>query len=362
MFRRAVTLAITVVAFGNVLFAQTTCPVDGEACRPPGPLRIRDMTPPAIWTLGFMPASASLVGKGNWGFETHYSWANIFLMSDEVEAYLRERGSPDPLTETDFRNILGGTENDVFFFDGEIGVFILGVHYGIDDRVQLFAQMQYDTFSGGFLDHTIIQFHDAFGFPQAGRDLVARNRYHILMRLGDTVVEETSPPPDGFGDPVIGVRHSLPSPGAGWILAMEWAIKPPVADADTDRSSGSFDFGMQVMGEKHWARNALYLSASYVWPGEFVRAGFFPADIPSLTVAWTHQISPRFTIVAQGLVSGSIFADETDSGLSSVEYQFSGGVRYRMGKVILSGALTENLVNFQNTPDIGIHMGVCFTL
>ena len=32
-----------------------------EACGPPGPLRIRDMTPPAVLTLGFMPSSASLM-------------------------------------------------------------------------------------------------------------------------------------------------------------------------------------------------------------------------------------------------------------------------------------------------------------
>ncbi len=116
------------------------------------------------------------------------------------------------------------------------------------------------------------------------------------------------------------------------------------------------------MLERHWRRGGLYLSASYVWLGDFDLADFSPADIPSLTVAYSHRLSPRVTGVVQGLVSGSIFANETQSELSTVEYQMSFGVRFRTGPMIVSAALTENLVNFQNTPDIGFHLGLCYVL
>ncbi|MEN8165793.1 MAG: DUF3187 family protein, partial [Acidobacteriota bacterium] len=142
-----------------------------EACGPPGPLRIRDMTPPAVLTLGFMPSSASLIGKGRWGLESHYSLANIFLMSNSVKKYLENRAVPEPLSESDFQGILASADGDLFCFDGGIGLLNLGVHYGITDRIQIFGEMPYYTFSGGSLDHSIMEFHDTFSIDQAGRNL-----------------------------------------------------------------------------------------------------------------------------------------------------------------------------------------------
>ncbi len=333
-----------------------------EACGPPGPLRIRDMTPPAILRVGFMPSSASLIGKGRWGFESHYSLANIFLMSDSVERYLKDREVPTPLSPEDFQGILDRASGDVFYFDGEIGLLTLGVHFGLTDRIQIFGEMPYFTFGGGSLDHAIMEFHDTFGIGQAGRDLVARDQYQVLMRFGDGVFSMADAPRDGFGDPTIGLRHSLPFFDGPWTAAMEWAVKPAVADEKAFLSNGHTDFGIQFMLERHWRRGGLYLSASYVWLGNFDLADFSPADIPSLTVAYSHRLSSRVTAVVQGLVSGSIFSDETRSELSTVEYQMSFGVRFRTGPMIVSAALTENLVNFQNTPDIGFHLGLCYVL
>ena len=333
-----------------------------EACGPPGPLRIRDMTPPTILTLGFMPSSASLIGKGRWGFESHYSLANIFLMTDSVKTYLENRAVPEPLSSSDFQGILASTEDDLFYFDGEIGLFNFGVHFGITNRIQIFGQMPYYTFSGGSFDHSIMEFHDTFGIGQAGRNLVARDQYQVLMRFGDDVFVMPGAPSDGWGDPTIGLRHALPFFDGVWTAAMEWAVKPAVADKEAFLSNGHTDFGVQLMLERHWRRGGLYLSASYVWLGDFDLADFSPADIPSLTVAYSHRLSPRVTGVVQGLVSGSIFANETQSELSTVEYQMSFGVRFRTGPMIVSAALTENLVNFQNTPDIGFHLGLCYVL
>jgi len=320
------------------------------------------MTPPAILTLGFMPSSASLIGKGRWGFESHYSSANVFLMTDSVKTFLEDRGVPDSPLPSDFQGILESADGDVFYFDGEIGFFNFGVHYGMTDRIQLFAELPYYTFSGGQLDHSIMEFHDFFGIGQAGRDLVARDQYQVLMRFGDGVFSMADAPRDGFGDPTIGLRHALPFFKGPWTAAMEWAVKPAVADEKAFLSNGHTDFGIQFMLERHWRRGGLYFSGSYVWLGDFDLAEFSPADIPSLTVAYNHRLSSRVTGVVQGLVSGSIFADETQSELSTVEYQMSFGLRLGVGPMIVSAALTENLVNFQNTPDIGFHLGLCYVL
>ena len=79
-------------------------------------------------------------------------------------------------------------------------------------------------------------------------------------------------------------------------------------------------------------------------------------------MAFTYQLSDRLTGLVQGPVSRSIFADATSSELSSLAYQITGGLRFGHGPVLVSIALTENVANLQNTPDIGVHLSACFIL
>lgn len=318
------------------------------------------MTPPAILTLGFMPAPASLIGRGQWTFESHFSMANVFLMSGEVEQYLEDRHGRGPLTPADIQGILSESDGDLFYFDGEIGFANLAFHYGVSDRLQVFASLPYYTFGGGAFDESIMEFHDSFGLGQAGRNLVGMNQYQVLMRFDDQEFSMLDAPASGFGDPTFGLRHPLSIGGGSWTFAMEWAVKPSVADQTSFRSNGHLDAGVQMVAERHWNKSSLYLSGSYVWLGNFDQANFHPADIPSATLSFSRKVSDRTTVLLQGLISGSIFADETRSSLSSLEYQMSLGARYRLGTTIFSIAVTENLVNFQNTPDIGLFFGFYF--
>jgi hypothetical protein len=346
----------------GVLLSSASSAIAADDVEPPGPLRIRDMTPPAILTLGFMPASASLLAKGEWGLELHYSSANVFLMSDSVKTYLENRAEAVPLTQTDARTIFDEAKGDVFYFDGQISRFDIGAHYALTDDVQVFAQVPYFTFGGGNLDYTIMEFHDTFGFGQAGRDLVARNHYQVLMRLGDAEYMTLEAHKEGLGDPTVGVRHRVPFPGEHWSAAAEWAVKLPVADEERFLSNGHTDYGVQLIVQRLWKGSGLYLSGSYVWLGDFNFANFSPADVPSATLAYSHRLNTGFTWVLQGLVSRSIYAGKTSSELSSIEYQVSAGLRYRHGPALFSFALTENVANFQNTPDIGFHLSTCFII
>ena len=49
--------SLSLIAAVILAIASSTAVADDRS-RPPGPLRIRDMTPPAILTLGFKPATA----------------------------------------------------------------------------------------------------------------------------------------------------------------------------------------------------------------------------------------------------------------------------------------------------------------
>jgi hypothetical protein len=47
--------------------------------------------------------------------------------------------------------------------------------------------------------------------------------------------------------------------------------------------------------------------------------------------------------------------------LLKTKYQLSLGVYQRFGRGVLSFAITENLSNFNNTPDVGLQLGWAFS-
>ncbi len=329
----------------------------------PIPFRVRDLTLPNALVLGLIPVPPATIGKGKLAFEMTYSHANYFQVSGNVKGYLAERGERRPLSAVDYEAILA-LEGDAFYIDGEFGLANLIVHYGLGERLDVFAIQPYFLFTGGDLDSVIYNFHDTFGIGQAGRDLVAENQFQILLKHdGDQFVFLDRPSSGGLGDPVVGLRYVLPSKPAGWEIGFEAAIKLPFADETKFLSSGGIDYGLQVALARRWRKNAVVLNVSYVFTDEFKLApGFRPSDLPAINLSYLRRIGSRTTAVVQLMMAGSIFSDVTDSALSELEFQTTFGVKWELGKGILGFAVTENIFNYANTPDIGAHLsyGVIF--
>ena len=68
-------------------------------------------------------------------------------------------------------------------------------------------------------------------------------------------------------------------------------------------------------------------------------------------------------VVLQGYVSDSVYSEEdTDlDELLDTKMQLSLGVYRRYGRGVLSFAITENLQNFNNTPDVGLQLGWAYS-
>ena len=321
------------------------------------PLRVRDLTLPNALVLGLIPVPPGTVGKGKLALELTYSHANYFQISGNVKGYLAERNETRPLNAVDAEAILG-LEGDAFYIDGEFGLANLAIHYGLGERLDVFAIQPYFQFTGGCLDSIIYDFHDTFGIDQAGRDLVAQDQFQILLKHDDDqFVFLDRPSSGGFGDPILGLRYMLPNKPAGWEIGFEVAVKLPFADERKFLSSGSIDYGLQIALARRWRKNAVVLNASYVFTGEFkLTPGFRASDLPAVNLSYLRRIGSRTTAVIQLMTAGSIFSDVTDSSLSEIEFQTTFGVKWKMGKGDFGVALTENIFNYANTPDIGIHL------
>lgn len=327
------------------------------------PLRIRDMAFPGVMILGFEPTPARGLPKGTWFYEAHYSQASNFMVNDAVESYLETR-------DDDSRGInlavdvpaLEALGEEVFYVDGESGRLDVNVHFGLTDRLNLVVGAGYITYTGGSLDSLIYNFHENFGIDQNGRDLIAEDELQILFAgvSPNTTFFQGSSPGGGIADPTVRLRWGSETIGKDWNLGVEGAVKFAVGEEDQLHSSGNEDFGVQFAANKTWNKTGLILNAYYVLAGDFEQASedFDQADPIGFSVAYLRTMGEIFTLNAQALSQRNLFEDATDSSLSDPEFQASIGFTARVAhKSFFQFSYTNNLINYDNTPDLVFHAG-----
>lgn len=322
-----------------------------------GPLRIRDMGPFQLLRLNMLPDHAIPSAPGRYAIELHLSHSNTFAADEDVLRYLRGRDRRGELSIEDVQNIRA-LSDDAFLFDGSLGYFQLTGHYGLSDRWSMNVSIPVHYYGGGFLDGTIENFHETFGFDTFGREFISRNDFQAVAILdGDVFYLLERPTQSGLGDPVIGVRYYHPLGGHS-ALTFELAHKISMHSTASYLSTGSSDTGVQASWHAHGDRNSIYLSLALVRAG---RAEPFPENtrrlVPSVNIAWENRLAENLNLVLQLNGARSMFEDGADPELTANVFQASMGLRQRHGDFVWSYALTENLVNFNNTADLGFHIG-----
>lgn len=330
-----------------------------------GLLRGRDLTPFGLLRLDMLPAHTADAKAGTWTFEIQYAYQNTFVMSDNVRNYLEQRDTGRiPLRPQDAAAILV-LPGDAYYIDGEVGLADLIVLRRLSAYWSAYVTVPYIRYGEGVWDSTVESFHSAFGFSQQGRDLVARNEFQIVYGVGDAqFVQLDRQTKGGLGDPVIGVRYSLPQPRFGWDVVAEFAAKFAVDGERTLLSTGRNDYGVQVTMQRRFGRTgrqATYVSTSGVYyAGGPEIPGRKSQFIPTLILGYSYGLTHRTSVILQGYVSKSVVQDTSIDELSANKYQASLGVQSRRKNVLVSLALTENISNFGNTPDIGAQLGIAY--
>lgn len=330
-----------------------------------GLLRARDLTPFGLLRLDMLPAHTADAEAGTWTFEIQYAYQNTFILSDNVRDYLEERGGGRvPLRPQDTAAIMA-LPDDAYYIDGEVGLADLIVQYRVNDYWSTYLTIPYIHYGRGALDSTIESFHDTFGFSQQGRDLVARNRFQLLYKIGDIQFAELERSIEGgFGDPVLGVRYSLPQPRFGWDVVIEAAAKLAVDGERFLLSTGEHDFGLQATLQRRMGRtgrHSVYLAGSAVY---YAGGPEIPADqtqiIPTVILGYSYGLTQRTSVILQAYASRSVIQETEIEELTEEKYQLSLGLQSRGRNVLWSLAVTENISNFGNTPDIGMQIGVAY--
>jgi hypothetical protein len=129
-----------------------------------------------------------------------------------------------------------------------------------------------------------------------------------------------------------------------------------VADEETFLSSGGTDYGAQLAVERFWKKYGFVGNFSYVVAGDFSEIPQFDAANPvGISAAFVRRFGQSWTGVLQFLSADSVFRDTTESTIAELESQISIGFRYRHRNMMFGFGITENVQNFDNTPDIAGH-------
>ncbi len=330
-----------------------------------GLLRSRDLSPFGFLRLDMRPAHALSIKSGSWAIETELGYQNTWALSPEVEDYLTA-------LEPSGRRDLGAAElqamrdlpGENYLLDLELALLDVTFHYKISDIWTAYIITSGVSYQGGFLDSGIEGFHDTFGFSSFGRPAVTRNQVNLVYDLKSSQYASLGTPTDGgLLDPTFGLRYTGLSLAGKWNLAVEAAVKVPVAGRRELLSTGRTDYGLQMSLQRKGQHHAFYIDASTVYyDGSTQLAPQDPQLIPTVIFGYERMLTARTNVNLQGYISTSVYSrEETDlDELLGEKYQASLGIRHRRNNLLFTFAITENLQNVNNTPDIGFQLGLAW--
>lgn len=325
-----------------------------------GPLRVRDQFLLGLGFLAFDPAAAKVLEEGEWQVDLIETATNHFARSDSVGVVLEERDQRGRLTLEELRAV-EPTNGDrgVFFVDGELYRTALAVRRGVGKGVQLDLVLPLLSFQGGVVDSLIEEFHTAFGFDQEGRLGTSRNSFQVYSRSqgGELLVEDVSDL--ALGDLVLGARFRLREPNGRQLgVALEAQIKLPTGGREPIATSGSVDVGAQLLATRYYSRSCLHAAVGLLALGPSDRLAIDSQLLLSGMAALEHAIGGSMSGLLQVTLSQSPFGDLQLSDLNRTSLQVTVGLKRVVGRGALFVGLTENFGSFNNTPDVGFHVGL----
>jgi len=124
--------------------------------------------------------------------------------------------------------------------------------------------------------------------------------------------------------------------------------------------SGPFDMGASLGLVKEFESIHVYVGGNVAW---FGREEFFGLKLKpiqwSTTVAVEWHVTPELSLIVQNLVTSGMA--ERLSDFSRPCHEIQAGFKWEPSRgVLVEMSITENIVNFSNSPDFGIHGGITF--
>lgn len=255
------------------------------------------------------------------------------------------------LTKNSYSLSLDMHYSNIFMFDSrktivsdmEVFTNILAFRYGLINSISLELYYRFSIIHGGSMDRFVMNFHDAFGFPVAGRDEYPVNKVNYEYKDYFSYKERTTAP-------------------ASLLLAA--AVK--IFSSKIVHIMGRVGLGLPLLSKPGFSSDKPFLCTGLAL---LYKLGSFSVDFSGYlsfykTPGWLKDESIRYNMFTYEIViafrrffSGFRYRSTpfTQGDLSHVAYQLFIG--YRLGKRY-EFALIEDFSPFDTTPDLSLNFRI----
>ena len=317
-----------------------------------GPFMQRDQFPVRMLFLGLRPDAGDLIPRRAIRWSVRLDYANTYASTFPVG---------DRLIADDYYQAAPPNEYRLFV-DTETLRVSVDLDWRVASRVQLGATVPFLKHGGGFMDGLVEGFHGLFNLSNGGREWSPQNDYGVFV-VRDRRFWIRSVESAGFrpGDLVLRMKTPLYRDGGGLVLSLAGAVKLPTGSLETLTGSGGTDIQATLFATWRPAtRLVFHGNLAHSLLGTVTRNEGFPLrSISTLLLAFEYRTTGRLAALVQTQVNIGPFPGSRLGPLNRTAIEATAGVRYALSESLsLDVGLTENLSQYQNTPDVGLHAGI----
>lgn len=258
-------------------------------------------------------------------------------------------------------NIVNDADDDdhnaeVLIIDTEIRTLSVALRHRIGERFEVGLDVPYVSFSGGFLDNVVYEFHETFGFSNSLRE-GPRDQFRLYVEKDGEILYDATETSSGIGDVQLSGAMRL---GRATLRA---SVKLPTGDADKLTGSGATDVaaGIYAGGATTLLQRRLSYSgfAGVLALGDGdVLSTLQKNVVPYGGFALRWHATERFALATQLYAQGQYLDSELDElGGSTIQLAFGGDFRFPSQNLLLRFALAEDL-DMSASPDLGVHLSL----
>ena len=296
-----------------------------------GPLTIRSLSPAQALRLAPIPRSPYGLPKGQTELQLNVAAASIFI-----------------------------EEPGVFFMDYHFTDTRLAINHGFANGWSAELSFNDRRIVNAHLDKITEEFHDLFGIDQNGRTEVEKDDTRILIPehgvdLGKNAKGEFS---QTFG---LSVQKVLIDKSVRWpAVAVNFNMSYETL-GEGMIEQGSVDYGVQFSVAQKRKASYLYGNISYTYFGSDESLGV-PLTDKQFSGMLGYEIitAPNQAFIVQYLFSDGVVEDL--GALEDVSHEIHLGYKWRTQSLLWETGLVENIVNFDNSPDVAFTFGVTYRL
>ena len=242
-----------------------------------GPLPVRNQHPAQLLVMHLDPAAADVLPAGRTAWRTDLAYTSLFLT--------------------------GRDANSAWVMDGEVLRAAVDGKVGLGAGLQLGVQVPVAHTGGGFLDSFIIDYHDAFGFPDQDRSTNPRDQFLVEAAKGGRAVWGMESAGAELLDIPVHLAWQLREPGEGRLgVAVRGGLELPTGDQDRGYGNGGVDWSFGGVLDYRTQGVGYTLAAQHSFastPAPSRAAGFGFEDVTSVALGCELPLTEDLSALMQ---------------------------------------------------------------